>query len=333
METVLVTGGTGFLGKYVIKELVDNGYSIITIGRNEEKGKLLNSPDVKFVKCDFTNLKDLESVFKKYKFDYVVHAGAMSTVWGRWKEFYRANVLGTENVATLSLNYKAKRLIYISSPSIYTEKFDRFNILETDYRKDNKINYYIRTKTLSEEIIGHFAKIGLYNVIIRPRGLFGIGDTSVIPRLLKANYERGIPLVDGGKNYIDITCVENVAYAIRLCIEKDDINNEVFNITNGEPDSFKNIIDSFFEKMGQTPNYINLSFRKLYFIASTLELFYKLFRIYKEPFVTKYSTCILGKTQTMNIEKASTKLGYKPIMSMEEGIIEYVKDRQKSRDV
>lgn len=333
MKTVLVTGGTGFLGKYVIKDLVHNGYKIITIGRNKEKGDLLNSTNVKFINCNFTNLKDLEFIFKKYKFHYVVHAGAMSTVWGKWKDFYKVNVLGTENVAALSLKYKVRRLVYISSPSIYTEKFDRFNILETDVNKDNKFNYYIKTKILSEEVIRNFSKKGLYNVIIRPRGLFGVGDTSVIPRILNANYKKGIPLVNGGENYIDITCVENVAYAIRLCIEKNNINNEVFNITNGEPSKFRTIIDRFFEEIGESPNYINLSFNKLYFIASTLEFYYKLFRIYKEPFVTKYSACVLGKNQTMNIELARRKLGYKPIMNLEEGIIKYVEDRQKSGEV
>lgn len=327
MNTILVTGGTGFLGLYVIDELRQKGYRIITIGRNHEKGRKLNSTFVEFIKCDFTDKNELEAVFLKYNFKYVVHAGALSTNWGKWQDFYRTNVEGTENIAELCLKYSVEKMVYISSPSIYTAKVDKLNILESEYDKFNKFNYYIKSKLMAEEVIKKYAKLGLYNVILRPRGLFGVGDTSIIPRLLSANTKRGIPIIDSGINYIDITCVENVAYAIRLCVEKNDINNEVFNITNDEPMRFINIINSFFDKMEETPKYAFFTFNKVYFLASLIEIVYKMFRIREEPFITKYSVCVLGKSQTMNIDNAKNKLGYSPIMSIEEGISKYVKNK------
>ena len=72
-------------------------------------------------------------------------------------------------------------------------------------------------------------------MIIRPRGLFGVGDTSIIPRLLELNKKIGIPLFVEGKQKVDITCVENVAYALRLALENNQYSREIYNITNDEP--------------------------------------------------------------------------------------------------
>ena len=113
-QTILLTGATGFLGKYVIEELENRDYKIIAIGRNINIGKEIESSTCKFYKVDFTLKEDLEKIFIKEKIDIVLHCGALSSAWGKWKDFYTNNVLGTRNLATLSLKYKVKRFIYIS---------------------------------------------------------------------------------------------------------------------------------------------------------------------------------------------------------------------------
>lgn len=93
---VLLTGATGFLGKYVIDELKNNSYQVVAFGRNEKIGHTLIDENVEFYKGDIDNLDDLFKASQDCS--AVIHAAALSTVWGRWEDFYNVNVLGTKNV-------------------------------------------------------------------------------------------------------------------------------------------------------------------------------------------------------------------------------------------
>lgn len=321
MEKILVTGATGFLGKYITERLISEGYEVLALGRNEKAGKVLENLGATFCKGDFTDKEECESYFKGV--DYVIHAGALSTVWGKWESFYDINVAGTRNVCELCVENHVKRMVYISSPSIYSGKQHRFDIKESEFNSKNDLNYYIKSKILAEQVIREFHSTGLYTVVIRPRGLIGVGDTSLMPRLLKANGRTGIPLFNKGENYVDITCVENVAYAIALSIKAEDIGGEIFNISNGEPMQFKIILELFLQAMGEKPKYFKLPFGLVYGIAAMLEAIYRTFDKQGEPALTKYTVCTLAFSQTLDISKAQQKLGYKPIMTISEGIVKY----------
>ena len=115
-------------------------------------------------------------------------------------------------VAELCLENGIERLVYISSPSIYTVKCDRYDIREEQAPKYNDLNHYIRSKLSAERVVEDVHQKGLETVILlRPRGLIGVGDTSLVPRLLRANMRIGIPLMREGLNTVDLTSVENVA--------------------------------------------------------------------------------------------------------------------------
>ena len=324
-QTILLTGATGFLGKYVIKELETREYKIIAIGRNAKIGKERESENCKFYQVDFINKEELEKVFIKENIDIVIHCGALSSAWGKWKDLYECNAEGTKNVSELSYKYNVKRLIYISSPSIYSEKKDRLDIKEEEYNPKNKLNYYIMTKIMSEEVINQINKKGLYTIIIRPRGLIGVGDPSLMPRIMRANKKIGIPLFNEGKKLVDVTCVENVAYACYLAVISENTNGEVFNITNNEPQEFKTLLQKFCLAADEEPKFFKLPFGILYFVASVIETIYKIFKLDKEPVITKYTLCTLAFSQTLNIDKAKKMLNYEPKISLEEGINKYGK--------
>ena len=188
---ILVTGATGFLGKYVIEELLDHDYSIVAFGRNEMIGKALENERVQFVKVDLSSIEEVRQAFQSV--DAVVHAGALSTAWGPWKAFYQANVVGTKNVLELCREYAVKRLVYVSSPIIYAAGKDQFNIKESDAPKENHLNNYIRSKLASEKLFSDYPDVP--SIILRPRGLFGLGDTSILPRVLRLSRKIGIPLI------------------------------------------------------------------------------------------------------------------------------------------
>ena len=327
MSKVLVTGATGFLGKYMVAELVDNGYEVIAQGRNEDRlNQLIKDYKIPTLKCSLSEIGNID-----LEIDYVIHGAALSTVWGKWQDFYSSNVEGTESIISFCRKNKVKRLVYVSTPSVYTDKKHRFNISENDYDKKNKLNFYIKSKLMAEELVNKAYENGLSTVIIRPRGLFGIGDTSLIPRLINANETIGIPLFNNGTNLVDITCVENVALSLRLAMEAENAAGRTYNITNGEPMEFKMILEKLFKKIGKKPRYKRLPLGFVYCVATVLESFYKLFGIYKEPALTRYTVLTLGYSQTLNIEQAKSDFGYSPKITIEEGIQKYA-DHFKKQD-
>lgn len=321
-NTVLITGATGFLGEYLVRRLTKE-YRVLAMGRNREQGRKLEGLGVVFCPGDFTDRKTCEAYFKGVR--YVIHAGARSTVWGRWEDFYRTNVAGTALVAELCLENGIERLVYISSPSIYTVKCDRYDIREEQAPKYNDLNHYIRSKLSAERVIEDVHQKGLETVILRPRGMIGVGDTSLVPRLLRANMRIGIPLMREGLNTVDLTSVENVAQACQLALTARAADGMAFNITNGEPMEFKTLLEHFLAAIGEKPHYRKLPFGAVYGMAAAMEWVYRSFHLPGEPALTRYTVCTLGFSQTMDISRARTILGYEPEKTLMESIEEYGK--------
>lgn len=315
-----MTGATGFLGEYLVRRLISN-YEVYALGRNPEKGEELKQIGAVFCPGDFTDEFQCRPYFAGI--DYVIHAGALSTPWGEWNDFFKTNVKGTAIVSRLCHQYRIQRLVFISSPSIYTEKRNRMNIREEQYNQNNDLNGYIKSKILAEQQVRRWELQGLETVILRPRGLVGIGDTSLVPRLLRANGQTGIPLFNKGRNQVDLTCVENVAYACELALTVPGISGEVFNITNGEPMEFRILLEEFLTAAGETPKYRELPFGLVYTAAAAMEKVYRIFALPGEPPLTRYTVNTLGYAQTMNITKAKKLLGYHPEKTLMESVKEY----------
>ena len=319
-QTILVTGATGFLGEYLVRRLV-KAYRVRALGRNRERGRQLAAYGAVFCPGDFTDRESCAAYFEGV--DYVIHGGALSTVWGKWEDFYRTNVAGTNLVAGLCLEKGIRRLVYVSSPSIYTGKEDQYCIREDQAPQQNDLNYYIKSKLMAEGVVRRWNGKGLETVILRPRGLIGIGDTSLVPRLLRANQKPGIPLFREGRNLVDITSVENVALACELAMKAPGASGRVFNITNGEPMAFGRILEQFLAAIGEQPHYLRLPFGAVYAAAEGLERLYRTFGLPGEPPLTRYTVCTLGYAQTMDISQAREILGYRPEKTLAESIGEY----------
>lgn len=316
MSKICITGATGFLGGYLVKLFEDKGYDVVAFGRNELVGKKLASDKVTFVKG---SLEHREDVFKAIKScDYVIHAGALSSAWGEAKAFYNSNVLGTHHVLKACQKFRVKRMVFVSSPSIYTRPNDQFDIKEDEVYHDSKLNYYIRTKIMAENLVNKAS--GFEKVIIRPRGLFGVGDPSIIPRLLHVNRKVGLPMFNNGLNIVDVTYVENVAHSLYLAIIVEGIDGQAYNITNGEPLPFKDLLSKFIDGIGEEAKYLKLNYKLLFSIFSVVEKVFKKFKIKKEPVFTRYTLMTLGFSQTLSIDKARTELGYEPKFTIDEGI-------------
>ena len=325
METVLVTGAYGFLGRYVVREMQENGYRVIAFGRNAEKLAQLKGENIELFQGDFCNPADITQACAAA--DYVIHCGALLKGWGRREDFIRTNVEGTRNVLRACEENHIKRLIYTSSPSVQPLKND-LHLTEKDYNENNHLNYYIESKILAEKLVRGQDKVPY--AIIRPRGLCGIGDKNMLPVLIRANETIGIPLFQKGSVMADLCCIENVALSLRLCLEREEALAQVYHITNDEPRSVPALAEEMFAALGTKPKYLHLPFSLAYGVAGLLEGVYKLFGIWdKAPALTRYNVCTLGRSQVFDITKAKTELGYVPKVSLSEMIRAYAEAYQR----
>ncbi len=320
---VLVTGATGFLGMKVAKRLSLMGFEVIGTGRNEKIGKELAQNGIRFIRGALEDRDHIVALCHDQ--DYVIHCGALSSPWGKYKEFYQANVVGTQNVIEGCLKWNVNRLIHVSTPSIYFYYDERKNVKEDDVLPDKFVNHYAKTKYLAEVEIDKAFQQGLPAITIRPRALFGPGDQAIFPRLIKVCEKGMFPKIGSGHVEIDMTYVENVVDAILLCLSaSDSALGHKYNITNGERVNLYSMIEMVMDRLDTSFTYKEISFKKAFFLAASLERISTLLLRGKEPLLTRYTISVLSQSQTLSIEKARKELGYEPAISIEQGTNEFI---------
>ncbi|AMM19111.1 hypothetical protein AX769_01870 [Frondihabitans sp. PAMC 28766] len=313
----LVTGASGFLGGHVVKDLRAHGYEVVAAGRREAA---LPAGGATFV-------GDLEALATAdVPADVVVHCAALSSPWGRWSEFEHANVTGTANALEYARRAGARRFVHVSSPGIYAAPRDRVGIREHEVDPTRPMNHYIRSKLEAEALLR--AAAGPPGspeiVVLRPRGIIGPGDPSLVPRLLRVHERVGVPLMRGGQGLIDLTAVENVALAVRLGAEVPGIDGEVVNITNGDPRPFVDLLDQLLVGLGLPLRHRRLPARAVYGLAAALEAVCGVIPGRPEPPLTRYTVTTIAHSQTLDISRARRVLGYAPEVTLDESLASYV---------
>ena len=318
---ILLTGATGFLGFRTLEKLVEQEEvtSIIATGRTMKETHQVLHPKVTYVLGDLSDKAFVESITSDV--DYVIHAAALSSPWGKYSEFEDANLRSQINLIHSVQRSKLIKYIYISTPSMYFDSNNRTNIRENEALPRKFVNAYAHTKRMAElELV----QSGLTYVILRPRALTGRGDTVIMPRIITSFKEGKLKIIGAGKNIVDLTSVANAVDAILLSLKAEGpALNQIYNITNGEPVNLWEKIGFVLQLMDKQLPPKKIPYFIVLTLAQLLEWKSKLTN-WKEPVLTKYGVGVLAKTMTMDISKAKTLLGYHPSVSTDEAIKEFV---------
>ena len=205
---VLITGGSGFLGRHIAARLLADGQSVRLLGRDFGEVAGLLAAGAEPLRAD---LRDRAAVVEACRgADAVVHSGALSAPWGPPARFWEVNVGGTESVVAGCLRHGAGRLVLISSPSVIFSGRDHVAATEAAPYPRRFSSAYARSKAQAEQVVR--AATALPSVILRPKALFGPGDRSLLPRLVAAARAGRLPQIGAGYNLVDITYVENAAH-------------------------------------------------------------------------------------------------------------------------
>lgn len=313
---ILVTGGTGFLGRHLAAALLERGHEVWLSGRNFADVQELLLRGARPLKVD---LRDRNAVRAACAgMELVYHAGALSAPWGRRSEFFAINVGGTGAVLDGCLTHNVRRLIYVSSPSVVFNGRDQKQATESVPYPRRFTSVYALTKKLGEDCVNAASDAGLQTVIIRPKAIFGPGDQSLLPRLITAARQQRLPQIGDGSNLVDLTYVENVVHALLLAAEARDAVGKTYTITNDEHASLWEIIRTVLQRLGLDSQLRVLPLSVVLSAAALLEARAALSG--KEPMLTRYSALILARTQTYDLSAARHELGYAPQISLASGI-------------
>lgn len=320
ITSIIITGATGFAGGRIAEYLKQQFplTRIVGTGRNIQQKEKLTQLGIEVKIGDLLNKDFIDELIEPNCI--IVHCAALSSPWGLLKDFELANIDVTQNLIHAAEKKSCKKFIFISSPSIYFNFKDRMNIREEDPLPETMVNYYARTKWNSEKLV---LQSNLKSVILRPRAIIGRGDTVILPRVLEAYYKNRLKRIGDGNNTVDFTNALNLALAVGLSIENEQINKTVFNITNGDPQNLWQTLDSVLKGLGLQTIKSRVPYWLAINVASIMEFKSKYFTK-KEPILTRYGIGILAKSMTLNIDKARHLLGYTPIQTTEEGVNEYI---------
>ncbi|OGQ18202.1 MAG: 3-beta hydroxysteroid dehydrogenase, partial [Deltaproteobacteria bacterium RIFCSPHIGHO2_02_FULL_40_11] len=233
---VLVTGGGGFVGSYVVDELLKQNTHVRVLCRGTYPE--LQKKGVEIVQGDISNPRTVDQACQDT--DTVFHIAAKVGVFGPDEEFYKTNVLGTQNIIRSCQAFRIGRLVYCSSSSVVYGGKDQINVDETAPYPASYLSPYSQTKALAEKMVLEAnGKKGLLTVAIRPHLVWGPRDRYIIPKILHMAKKRRLRIVGDGKNKTDISYVENVAKAHVLAAQHLKYGSQVpgnaYFITQGKP--------------------------------------------------------------------------------------------------
>ena len=313
---ILVTGGTGFVGSTVAKMLAEAGQKVTVTGRNRYKTSRLWHPKIDFVVSDIRDPSSVNAICLGH--DAVIHAAAFAATWGDAAKFFAVNVQGTQNIVDACRSRPDVRVVHVSSTAIHFEFRDKQGVGEDAVLPKQFACEYAKSKAEAESVIRQGVENGLNAITIRARAVFGPGDNSLLPRLLVAAGKGSLPQIGDGNNIVDLTYVDNLAYALCLAIVRGE-SGSVCTITNEEPVSLWPTLNRIFESLGLATTRRRVSYSTAMFAANAASTWHRLLQRRGEPKLTTYSVGLLAKSQTFSPEAAHKLLGYRPIVSMDQG--------------
>ena len=330
MKRVLITGATGFLGGAAARDLREAGWEVITTGRNTMIGEALQREGFAFTRChlaeDPAGLRRLAEGCEA-----VVHCAALSSPWGSLRNFRACNVLATANVLTACRETEA-RLVYISSPSVTFGFAHHRGLREDAPWPEPAANFYIATKREAEMLVRHAA--GVWAVILRPKALIGRGDTTLLPRVLRAARRGFFPTFKGSDALLDLTWIADAATAIRLALKApDSCRGKIYHITSAQPLPVSEAFTLLFEACGLRVRFVPLSTAKALAVAGLLEWLSRLTTGGRwEPPLTRYTVGSLAFEQSLDISAARSDLGYVPGKDIREALVDCGRQWRQQQD-
>lgn len=313
----LVTGGRGFIGSFLVEQLLQNECKVRCLLRN--KGRRLGwlcGLDIESYEGEITNLDSLADAVQGV--DYVFHlAGA--TKANSIKEFYEINAEGTKNLleATQYFNREIKRFVFVSSLAAAGPSQGRQPV--TELASPKPVSHYGKSKLKAEQVTWSYSK-GIPITIIRPPSVYGPRDRDIF-RYFKYTQQGRRFILTGGPRYSSFIYVKDLVQGILLAAEKEEAIGEIYYLSDDQPYSWDYFGDVLAQVLKVEPRKIVVPAQLAFFVSLGFDLFSKITGVPTLFNLDKYRE--LKQTHWIcDNSKAKQELSFKPRYSLEKGIRE-----------
>lgn len=349
---VLVTGGTGFLGRRLVERLLADGRRVTILGRNPAPD--LERRGVRFVRAALDDMSAVAAACAGI--ETVFHVAAKVGVWGRYEDFFRTNVLGTCALLDGCRQHGVSRLIYTSTPSVVYNGRDLAGADESLPLTTDCPSPYPLTKAIAEREVLAANSPALRTLALRPHLIWGVGDPHLVPRILARAQAGRLRIVGAGRNRVDMVHVENAVDAHLLAeralaqchVLRDTVTSptsgamenchvirdtgsgavaadgRAFFITNGEPVVLWDWVNELLCALGAAPVTRRMPLPVASAIGAACETLWHTFSLRGEPPMTRFIAAELAKDHWFDLTAARRDLGYTPRVTMAAGTAELV---------
>ena len=317
---ILVTGGNGFLGSAVVRQLVARGERVRSLQRSDAPE--LRALGVEVVRTDLADARGVLDAADGC--EAVMHIGAKAGVWGPYVEYYQANVVGTRNVIEACRAHGIRRLVHTSTPSVIHAGGDVEGVDESAPLATHFESAYPATKAQAESLVLAANGKTLATIALRPHLIWGPNDPQLTARILARGRAGRLRLVGGGVKKIDSVYIDNAASAHLLALDRlapgAPCAGRAYFISNDQPIRQSDLVNGILEAGGMRPCEKSISPGAAYVVGAMFELAWRVMQRADEPMMTRFLARQLGTAHWYDISAAKRDLGYVPAVSIAEGL-------------
>jgi len=316
----LITGGGGFLGLAIGRKLRAQGVSVRSFSRHEHPA--LSGLGIEHRSGDLANAEAVVGAARGC--DVIFHVAAKAGVWGPYKEYYQANVEGTENIIQACLKLGIRRLVHTSSPSVVFNGQDMEGVDESVPYPAHFEAFYPETKALAEQRIRAANSPRLTTVALRPLLIWGPGDNHLLPRLAQRARAGQLRRIGHRNTRVDTVHVDNAADAHLLAAQRATPDSaaagQVYFISQDEPVDTWWMVNQLLAAVGAPAVTRSIPAPAALALAWIFETVHRLAHRPGEPRLTRFVVRELCTSHWFNITAAQRDLGYRPAIAIPQGL-------------
>lgn len=315
---IFITGGSGYLGRNLVRHFVDAGCEVVALVRSAEAARIVQALGAKPVEGRLLE-PQLAQAMKGCR--ALVHAAAHTSHGPETPEHVAVNIEGTRAVFAAARKAGVTRAVHVSTESVL---LDGKPLIKADEHHPFPKRFpgaYSRTKAEAERVALASAEEGFDVMAVRPRFVWGRDDTTALPILVEMARSGNLAWIDGGRYLTSATHVANACHGIDLAL-RHGRSGEAYFVTDDEPIAFRDLVSGILETQGITPPAKEVPSWVVHAVASVGEILSKLTRGRIKPPVTRQDLATMAVEVTLDITKARQELGYTPLVSVEEGLEE-----------
>jgi nucleoside-diphosphate-sugar epimerase len=319
VSTAFVTGGSGFIGGRLIKRLVGDGWRVRALARSDSSAAKVSELGAAPVQGDLGDRAGMQAGAEGC--EYAFHAAAHLGEWGTREEFERDNVGGTRNALEGGRAAGVRRFVHVGTEAALLAGDPLVNVNEdAPLRPDSKA-LYPATKAMAEQAVRDANGNEFETVVVRPRLVWGPGDTTIVPSLAAAIEKKRFSWIGGGGHLTATTHVDNTVEGLVLGATRGRPGGVYF-VTDGEPAVFREFITKLLQANGVEPPDRNTPAPVARFVAGAGETAWRTLRLKGSPPVTRLAYWLSAQECTIDISRARDELGYQPVRTREDGLEE-----------